>query len=104
MDHSTGTTYSFSNTRYILKIAKRFNNRWNFPNYIGNIDGKNIIIKCPPNSGSRYFNYKHYHSIVFQAAVDPNLKFLTVDVRAYGKQKMMISGTHVCIRAWKHKV
>jgi hypothetical protein len=69
-----------------LKTAKRFNNPWNFPNYIGSIDGKNIIIKCPPNSGSRYFNYKHYRSIVLKAVVDSNLKFLTVDIRAYGKQ------------------
>jgi hypothetical protein len=82
-----------------LKIAKRFNNRWNFPNYIVSIDRKNIIIKCLPNSGSRYFNYKQYHSIVLQAVADSYLKFLTVDVRAYGKQTMVISGTQLCIRA-----
>jgi hypothetical protein len=70
-----------------LKIAKPFNNRWNFPNYIGSIDRKNIIIKCLPNSGSRCFNYKQYHSIVLQAVVVSNIKFLTMDVRAYGKQR-----------------
>ena len=67
------------------EISKDFNIRWNFPNCIESIDAKHIRLHCPPNSGSQYFNYKQYHSIVLQAVVDANLKFVTVDVGAFGK-------------------
>ena len=82
-----GPLYRPSPTEEIFQeIAKDFNIRWNFPNCVGSIDGKRIRIKCPPNSGSQYFNYKHDHSIVLQAVVGANLKIVTVDVGAYGKQ------------------
>jgi len=65
---------------------KNFCIRQNFPNCTASTDGKHIRIKCPPNTGNQCFNNKHYHSVVLQAVVDANLKFVTVDVGAYGKQ------------------
>ncbi|XP_069684976.1 uncharacterized protein [Periplaneta americana] len=62
-----------------------FREIWNFPNCIGSIDGKHIRLKCPCNSGSNYFCYKNFFSIVLLAIVDPFYKFLVVDIGSYGR-------------------
>jgi len=69
------------------ETEKDFNIRWNFPNCVESIDGKHIRIKCPPNSGSQYFNYKQDNSIFLQAVVDADLKIGAVDVGAFGTQR-----------------
>ena len=43
------------------------------------------MIRPPPSSGSYYYNYKHYHSIVLLALVDVDYKFLYVDVGCNGR-------------------
>jgi hypothetical protein len=83
---TTLQAYRASPTEIFQEIAKDLDIRWNTPNCVGNIDGKHIRIKSPLNSGSHYLSYKQYHSIVLQAVVDANLKFVTVDAGAYGKQ------------------
>lgn len=66
-------------------IISGFENKWQFPNCIGSIDGKHVTIKCPPNSGSNYFSYLQKFSIVLLAIVDFDYKFVCIDVGGYGK-------------------
>lgn len=68
------------------EIAQEFNEYWNFPNAIGCIDGKHIRIRAPADSGSLFYNYKKYFSIVLQGVVDAKYRFQFIDIGGYGKQ------------------
>lgn len=67
------------------EISRKFEERWNFPNGIGAIDGKHIVMQQPGDSGSHYRNYKGSDSIVLLAMVGPEYEFLYVEVGANGR-------------------
>ncbi|KAM4044853.1 uncharacterized protein ACNLHF_008739 [Anomaloglossus baeobatrachus] len=67
------------------KIANTFNLLWQFPNCGGAIDGKHIRIMQPHNSGSYYYNYKGYHSIILMAVVNATYDFLYIDIGMNGR-------------------
>lgn len=55
------------------------------PNCIGAVDGKHFRITRPPSSGSYFYNYKHYYSLVLMAVVDANYNFIYMNVGSEGK-------------------
>ena len=61
-----------------IRIEKGFNNRWNFPNCVGALDGKHIVLQSPAKSGSLYFNYKGTFSLVLMALVDHEYRFTLI--------------------------
>lgn len=74
-----------NNARDWRVIAHGFRVRWDFPNCVGAIDGKEIRIKKPPQSGSQYFNYKKFCSFKLLAACDAYYRFTWIDIGDYGK-------------------
>ena len=67
-------------------IAKEYEEKWNLPHCVGAIDGKHIRITSPKKSGSLYYNYKKYFSVLLLGVVDADYKFIYADVGAVGSQ------------------
>ena len=67
------------------RISSKFNERWEFPNCLGAIDGKHVVMQPPPESGSQFFNYKHTHSLVLLAIAGPDNECLFADIGTNGR-------------------
>ena len=68
-----------------LEIADEFKTKWNYPCCIGALDGKHVAIQQPADSGSEFYNYKHFFRVLLLALVDANYKFIYVDVGVSGR-------------------
>nr|XP_034194607.1 uncharacterized protein LOC117610879 [Osmia lignaria] len=68
-----------------LAISQKFEELWNFPHWIGAMDGKHVVLQAPAYSGSDFYNYKSQFSIVLFALVDADYNFLYVDVGCQGR-------------------
>ena len=64
----------------LRRIVNGFSSKWGFPQCIGAIDGSHIPIIAPSENPLDYYNRKGYHSVILQALVDHEYRFLDVYV------------------------
>lgn len=66
------------------KTAQMFDVKWNFSHCLGAMDGKHVAIEKPPSSGSCFYNYKDFFSVVLFAIVNANYEFIYVHTGTNG--------------------
>lgn len=68
-----------------LAIARGYEERWQFPNCLGSIDGKHVRIVPPPGSGSTFYNYKNFFSVVLMACANANYEIIWCEAGVNGR-------------------
>lgn len=75
----------FPNETEAITISSHFEQRSKIPNIIGFIDGTHIPI-LPPSKGYRDFvNRKGWPSLILQAVVDAEYKFIDISIKTTGR-------------------
>ena len=80
VEHLTTKHINFPTGQGLRRIVDSFSSKWGFPQCIGAIDGSHIPIIAPTESPLHYYNRKGHHSVILQAVVDHEYKFLDVCV------------------------
>lgn len=70
------------------KVMETFQQKWDFPQCVGAVDGSHIIIKAPTSFHVDYYNRKGWYSIILQGIVDSAYKF--IDINLVGQEKFMM--------------
>jgi len=65
------------------EVAEKYESRWQLPHCCGALDGKHICIARPHNSGSMFFNYKGFFSIVLMELVDADCIFIYIQMSVH---------------------
>lgn len=68
-----------------LSVANEFNIRWNFPHCVGVMDGKHIMMQAPKNSGSDFFNYKGFFSVVLFGIANADYQLQYFNIGSQGR-------------------
>ncbi|XP_050298758.1 putative nuclease HARBI1 [Anthonomus grandis grandis] len=87
-------------------ISKDFDERWNFPNCLGAMDGKHVRIASPPNIGSYFYNYKGSHSLVLLAMFNANYEFVMCHFGTNGtvSDRGVLENTRFCDKLINHEL
>lgn len=60
---------------------------------LGALDGKRILMKKPPNSGSTFYDYRGHFNVIMMALVDADCKFCMWMLVLEGEQVIVVCGT-----------
>ena len=66
------------------KMSKKIIDILDMPHCIGALDVQHIVVEYTGNSGSLYYNYKGFFSLILMAVCDAKYTFNLVDIGSYG--------------------